>query len=128
MGILSSEPSTSMHKDFILHISTTAAWKAALEEGEYRAASLDKEGFIHCSKLEQILTVANHYYLGQQGLLLLWIVPARLAADLRWEPVAEQVFPHIYGAVNLDAVEAVTELAAGADGTFQKINKPAFIG
>ncbi|MFN2199193.1 MAG: DUF952 domain-containing protein [Anaerolineales bacterium] len=113
-------------EDVILHITTASDWQAALDQGTYRCNSLDTEGFIHCSKLGQILTVANHYYPGQQGLVLLWIAPDRLTADLRWEPASGDVFPHIYGALNLDAVLAVSEFSAGADGTFQHVNKPAF--
>lgn len=115
-------------EDLILHISTSSDWKTALDRGEYRTASLETEGFIHCSKLEQILAVANHYYHGQQGLVLLWIAPSRLTADLRWEPVSENIFPHIYGVLNLDAVQTVSDFVADADGTFRTVNKPAFKG
>ncbi|MBS1122830.1 MAG: hypothetical protein H6Q90_5058, partial [Deltaproteobacteria bacterium] len=33
----------------VFHITTRAAWAAAQHAGEYRAASLGAEGFIHLS-------------------------------------------------------------------------------
>lgn len=67
------------------------------------------------------MRVANAYYKGQDGLVILVIDPERLAAELRWEPgtdKADELFPHIYGALNLDAVLRVVEFPRAADGTF----------
>jgi uncharacterized protein (DUF952 family) len=63
--------------DHILHICSLEDWQAAQAAGEYRADSLEAEGFIHCSRPEQILGVANRYYAGstdgKRDLLLLCI-------------------------------------------------------
>lgn len=104
----------------IYHITTRAAWQAAQAHGQYIAPSLATEGFIHFSRANQVTGVANAFYAGQNGLVLLEVDVARLSADLRWEPpahpggVAPQVqphaddlFPHLYGPLNLDAVRAV---------------------
>ena len=102
----------------ILHITTRPDWQAALEAGEYRADSLDSEGFIHCSTSEQIAATANRFYAGQSDLLLLHINPELLAAELRWEPADGQEFPHIYGLINLDAVVDVEAFGPDAEGVF----------
>jgi uncharacterized protein (DUF952 family) len=110
----------------IYHIASRRAWREAQQRGDYRVESLETEGFIHCSTDTQVLPVAEKYYPGQRGLLLLMIDPARLSSDLRWEPPsggappagvpAGELFPHIYGPVNLDAIVKVFDLETNPDG------------
>ena len=72
----------------IIHLTSRHAWQAAQQNGNYRAASLDSEGFIHCSTADQIVRVANAFYAGQHGLVLLLVEPQALTAELKWEPPA----------------------------------------
>lgn len=112
----------------IYHITSRPAWSEARERGDYRAESLETEGFIHCSTDSQVLHVAEKFYLGQSGLLLLVIEPTLLVSDLKWEPpsggapppgVPEgDLFPHVYGPINLDAVVQVFDLEANPDGKY----------
>lgn len=59
----------------IFHITSRTSWDNAQKRGDYRAESLTTEGFIHCSTLAQVLQVANNFYKGQNGLVLLEIEP-----------------------------------------------------
>jgi uncharacterized protein (DUF952 family) len=104
----------------IYHITSRKAWEEAQAKGEYRTESLTTEGFIHCSTLEQVLPVADNFYKGQGGLIVLGIEPSLLSSDLKWEPpaggapppgvpVGDQ-FPHIYGPINLNAVIKTVDL------------------
>jgi uncharacterized protein (DUF952 family) len=111
----------------ILHLVANDTWLTAVKGGVYHADSLSTEGFIHCSKPSQILEVANNFYRGQQGLVLLVIDPSRLAAELKWEPPAEpaptkaragDLFPHVYGPLNLDAVVKVLKFEPLAGSMF----------
>jgi uncharacterized protein (DUF952 family)/RimJ/RimL family protein N-acetyltransferase len=104
--------------DWIVHLCPEAEWAAACELGSYCAASLESEGFIHFSRSGQMLQVANAFYAGQPDLVLLWVDPALLHGELRWEPVAGQVFPHLYGEVNLDAVVVVRPFPVNSGGAF----------
>jgi len=114
----------------IFHIASRNAWNEARARGDYRAESLDTEGFIHCSTEEQVIPVAENFFKGQSSLLLLVIEPERLTSELKWEPPADgspppgvpegDLFPHIYGPVNLDAVVKVFDLQANPDGKFVK--------
>jgi uncharacterized protein (DUF952 family) len=116
----------------IYHITSRSAWNEARERGDYRADSLETEGFIHCSTEQQVVPVASKYYAGQNDLLLLVIEPALLEADLKWEPPAEgapppgvaegDLFPHIYGPINLDAIVKVFDLEASPDGKYSLPN------
>ena len=113
----------------IYHITQSNDWKTALAAGQYRAESLMTEGFIHCSTLEQVLPVAENFYKGQSGLVLLAIQPALLSSDLKWEPPSGgrplpgvpdgDPFPHIYGPINLDAVVSVVDLEQDPQGKFK---------
>ncbi|OQY34117.1 MAG: hypothetical protein B6I38_02830 [Anaerolineaceae bacterium 4572_5.1] len=88
----------------IVHVCAPQAWEAAKKLGEYRAASLEGEGFIHCSTWEQISGVMNRFYADVEELLLLNIDPAKVTAEIRWEAVDGDEYPHLYGPLNLDAV------------------------
>ena len=110
----------------IYHITTRGEWQAAQAAGHYSAPSLQKEGFIHCSKLNQVLDVANAFYRTLQDVVLLCIDEGKLAAELKWEEPAHPeivedapdypVFPHVYGAINLDAVLKVVDLPQDENG------------
>lgn len=104
--------------EWVVHLCEKEAWQAALEQGYYRAASLDEVGFIHCSRPDQVRGVANRYYSGCTNLVLLWIDPNRLGASLRWEAADGDLFPHIYGQLNLEAIRAVVDFPADQDGHF----------
>ena len=113
----------------IYHIIPSSDWKSAQEKGEYRAASLETEGFIHCSTAKQAAPVANAFYAAQKELLLLVIDFEKLTSPLRWDPPAHPTpesapaslhgkFPHIYGALNLNAVIEVHTFEPDITGVF----------
>jgi uncharacterized protein (DUF952 family) len=89
------------------------------------------QGFIHCSTVDQILRVADSFYTGQSGLVLLLLDPRLLKAELRWEPgadLASELFPHIYGPINQDAVLQVLDFEPAADGKFYLPSSLGFAG
>ncbi len=107
----------------IYHMTSRDEWAAAQQAREYRTESLASEGFIHCSTRAQVLAVADAFYRGRGEMLLLCINERRLTALLVWEAPAppEQApaagdFPHIYGALNLDAVVETQTLREDSDG------------
>ena len=104
----------------LFHICSAADWKVGQAGGAYTAASLNTEGFIHCSLVSQILGVANNIYMGQTELVLLVIDSTVLTESLTYEDSYDhgQEFPHVYGPINLDAVVDVVDFPAGADGRF----------
>jgi uncharacterized protein (DUF952 family) len=104
----------------IFHIVARTAFEAARAAGVYRADTLETEGFIHCSSREQVVPTANRFFRGRKGLVLLAIDPGRVKAEIRYEAgkdVAE-LFPHIYGPLDLDAVVGVSALEPSPEGTF----------
>ena len=57
--------------NYIIHLCQEIEWQAAQQLGIYKNKSLDQEGFIHCSQPHQILQVANRFYQGIPGLILM---------------------------------------------------------
>ena len=106
--------------NFIYHITSLSTWQNALEKGIYNGETLESEGFIHCSTREQVAGSANRHFKGQTGLVLLQIDPQRLQSPVRSENLVggTDLFPHIYGPVNLEAVNQVEIFDAGTDGIF----------
>lgn len=104
----------------ILHIAEKPDWEQAQSSGIYQAPSLEEEGFIHCSTVEQVLGPANTMFHGRQGLLLLVIDPERVKEEIVFEDCYEsgEAFPHIYGALNLEAVVQAIPFPPQADGSF----------
>ena len=64
----------------ILHILKRAEWEDARLRGEYRPPSLDAEGFIHCSTVDQVIDTANLFFTAVNDLLLLRIDESKLRA------------------------------------------------
>ena len=78
------------------------------------------DGFIHCSTPEQVVQVANLRFRGESGFVLLLIDPDKVKAEIIYENLegGQQLFPHIYGGLNCDAVVKVAEFEPGPDGYF----------
>ncbi len=90
----------------IYHITTKKEWENALENGFYEAKSLSIEGFIHCSTIDQVNGVLERYFKDAIDIIKLTIDSSKLTHKLIFElaPSINEVFPHIYGVLNLDAV------------------------
>jgi len=101
----------------IYHLALRHAWEAAGEEGTvYRRStidrSLDDEGFIHCSSQDQVQGVADRFYRGRTDVLLLTIDTSKVRAEIR----TENLFPHIYGPLPVEAVVRVEPVPCRDDG------------
>jgi uncharacterized protein (DUF952 family) len=109
----------------IYHITSRSAWIESTRSGSYAADSLESEGFIHCSTSAQVLPVAQQYYRGQTGLVLLVIDTRRLEVPVKWEQSVpppgvheSAAFPHVYGPIGLEAIAACLDFEPDARGEF----------
>lgn len=107
-----------MKPAYIYHICRQDEWAAAQAAGRYDGSSQDRaDGFIHFSAADQVVASAARHRAGQDGLVLLTVDAAALGAALKWEPSrGGALFPHLYGALPLDAVRRADDLPLGADG------------
>ncbi len=107
----------------IKHMALPDEWAAAVESGEYtmstRGKTLAEEGFIHCSNHDQLVGVANLAYGDVDELVVLTIDTSLVDAPIRDEtpaPGADQLFPHIYGPLPVNAVIAARPWHRSAGG------------
>jgi len=99
--------------DTLLHICARSDWEKARERGEYRAASLASEGFIHLSTPDQVAATGRRFYRGQTGLVLLVVDTGRALPEVRYEAADGALFPHLYGPLPLDAVVEIRDFEPG---------------
>jgi uncharacterized protein (DUF952 family) len=109
-----------MNSERLYHITTAAEANAARQRGEYRPAAFDREGFIHCSYDRQVVATANRIFRGRDDLVLLEIDPRQLTCRVVDENLegGNELYPHIYGPLAMQAVSAVHPFPPETGGTF----------
>lgn len=118
---MSSEP--------IYHIVTEAGFRSGSDGQRYLPSDLGETGFVHCALEASVLPVANDYYSAvSEPLLLLRIDPDRLTSETKYEAASPSpdagashlatspVFPHVYGPIDLAAIDGVGLLTKGRHG------------
>ncbi len=113
----------------IYHIVDEASFLSCSDGRAYLPSDFAASGFVHCALEGSVLPVANDYYGGVAGtLLLLRIDPDRLKSETRYEAAdpsaaagtshlaTSAVFPHVYGPIDLEAIDGVGALGKGPDG------------
>jgi uncharacterized protein (DUF952 family) len=103
----------------IYKICPASAWREAERQGVYRGSADDsRDGFIHFSTASQVAETAKKHFFGQTGLFLIAVDAAALGEALRLEPSRNgELFPHLYGELDLGAVTGVFDMHARSDGT-----------
>ncbi len=103
----------------IFHMCRAEEWQRTEAAGEYNGSSQDQsDGFIHFSTGEQLRESAAKHRAGQTGLVLLSVDPGKLPEGaLKWEPSrGGQLFPHLYGALPIEAAVRVDPLPLDDNG------------
>jgi len=101
-----------MESEYIYHVTSHKEWEQAKINGEYKPAGYEQDGFIHCSVEKQVAGVLDRFYKGQTGLVKLKIEKAKVSRPVLFELAVDldELFPHIYGALNLDCVVDVIKI------------------
>ena len=104
----------------IYHITSRFEADNAVKSGAYAPAAFAAEGFIHCSYVQQLRTVATSRFKGRSDLVLLEIDRARLQCATVDENLAggAELFPHIYGHLPMAAVVKIHEFPCNGSGDF----------
>jgi uncharacterized protein (DUF952 family) len=102
----------------IYKICPASAWREAERQGFYRGSADDlRDGFIHFSSAAQVAETAKKHFRGQTGLFLIAVDADALGDALRWEVSrGGELFPHLYGELDLGAVTAILNMRARSDG------------
>ena len=103
----------------IYKICPASAWREAERQGVYRGSADDfRDGYIHFSAASQVAATARKHFFGQSGLFLIEVDADTLGDRLRWEPSRQdELFPHLYGELDLGAVIGVRGLHTRSDGS-----------
>jgi uncharacterized protein (DUF952 family) len=90
-------------------------------EEPYVPEEFGKDGFIHTTEGREALSIVltTFYKTRSEPYVVLYIDKDRVAPPVRYDDPA-QVFPHIYGPLNRNAIVAVKDIQRAADGTFLK--------
>ena len=102
----------------IYKICPASAWREAERQGAFRGSADDlRDGFIHFSTASQVGETAKKHFAGQTGLFLIAVDADALGDAVRWEPSRnDEMFPHLYGELDLGTVTGVFDLHARPDG------------
>jgi uncharacterized protein (DUF952 family) len=106
------------HVPSIYKICSASAWREAERSGVYRGSADDlRDGFIHFSMASQVAETARKHFFGQTGLFLVEVDADALGDALRFERSRnDELFPHLYGELDLGAIRGVYDLHARSDG------------
>ena len=102
----------------IYKICPASAWREAERQGVFRGSAVDiRDGFIHFSTATQVAETARKHFFGQTGLFLIAVDADALGDALRWETSRnDELFPHLYGELDLGAVTDILSMRARSDG------------
>ena len=103
----------------VYKICPEAALREARRCGRFDGSADDhRDGFIHLSAGSQVAGTLAKYFAGQRDLVLLAVDPERLGERLRWEKSrGGELFPHLYGPLDLEHVISVRPLILQKDGS-----------
>ncbi len=96
-------------------------WAVAEAAGVFNGAAIDlQDGYIHFSTAAQAPETAALHFTGEAGLVLVSVSTAGLGDGLKWEASrGGDLFPHLYGSLEMSHVARVDDLPLGPDGTHQ---------
>lgn len=100
----------------VYKIMSRADYEAALSAAHLPPAPVDvRDGFAHLSAGDQVCETARLYFADAGPLVALAFDAAAMGDALRWEASrGGALFPHFYGALALDRVVALFDLAGDA--------------
>lgn len=118
--------STPAPADALFHMCTKSEWATAQRDGSRVPDGFAADGFVHLSTAAQVHLPANRLFAGRRDLVLLRVDPARLDAELRWEPgvpsdPSSMRFPHLYGPLPVAAVIDVSDYLPDTSGIFRPL-------
>jgi uncharacterized protein (DUF952 family) len=94
---------------FIYHIVCLSDWETQKSQAEFTATSLEAEGFIHCSREEQIKGTLKRFFKNRKDLRILKIDTSLLNVPVIYEAADDGsgFFPHVFGTITMRAIAGV---------------------
>lgn len=94
---------------FIYHIVFTDEWDRQVDNTSFSTTSFEEEGFIHCSKFEQVSGTLKRFFRNRTDVRILKIDTTLLDAPVLYEAADDGsgFFPHIFGSICKQAIVEV---------------------
>jgi uncharacterized protein (DUF952 family) len=101
------------------HLVPTEVWRASDVTLPYEPASLDSEGFVHCTDgTKSLIATANRHFVDDpRDFTALTIDLERTGSPWRIEDDAG-IYPHVYGPIDRIAIVALAPVSRDGDGRF----------
>ena len=112
--------------DILYHLVPADDWEAQPADRPYVPADYEREGFIHCTRGDELLdVVANRYYRDDPRKLLVLVLNVDgITSEIKYEVAHDGVlYPHIYGPLNRDAIIEVCPMPRSPNGTYQSLTR-----
>jgi len=105
------------------HLVPEMVWMGSDPGAPYRAATLETDGFIHCTDgAEEVLrTGTRHFRADPREYVALTVDLDRTGSPWRFD-APSAIYPHVYGPIARDAIVAVARVRRDADGAFIAID------
>jgi len=107
-----------MSDRIVYKVMSAAELQQMQRDGVFHGSPADiADRYIHLSCGSQLTATLDKHFSGVNGLVLAAVDLWRLGDAVRWEPSrGGQLFPHIYGALIIDAVVSVVPLERTPEG------------
>ena len=103
--------------DITYHMVPKAYFESLNEAEDYLPAEFAKDGFIHCTDGEYVVSViAFNVFRHLQGELLVLFIDKELVVPTVQYDDPDKLFPHIYGALNRNAIRKVSQMVRDRKG------------
>ncbi|KKR87344.1 hypothetical protein A2875_02820 [Candidatus Gottesmanbacteria bacterium RIFCSPHIGHO2_01_FULL_46_14] len=107
----------------VFHLVRKDDWEKRKDLEYYAPPSLEREGFIHCSTVGQVLATASRRFSGVTDLLILIVNSDKVPTEIVYEDLrgTGEKHPHIYGPLSREAIEKVIAFLCDKDGEFTSL-------
>ena len=117
-----SSAAESREAGIAYHLIPTPVWDAFKDKDLYEPEAYGIDGFIHLTLgTDPLLAVANLFYTGDsRDFSVLVLDINRIQSPIKYED-PDEIYPHIYGLLNTDAVTGELAVIRSSDGAFTQI-------
>jgi len=104
----------------IYHLARMKEWENWIQDSQYKPLSLLEDGFIHCSRKEDLVESARRWFGDADTLVVLCLDPQDFTAEIRFESSAGRtdLMPHIFGPVPIHAIKSILIMSRDAGGNY----------
>ena len=106
----------------IAHCMEKSKWNTVKNEAYWGQQDVEAEGFLHCSPVRYLWRVLPNFEKEEEDLVIICMDETKLEAEVRYEDDGNygRNYPHVYGAINNDAVTMVLDYLKDEQGHYRK--------